>query len=111
LDRANEDENFMNCTINGDETWIYGYDVETKAQSSQWVWRTFPRPKKARQVRQNVKTMLTYFDGEGVVHHQFLPDGQTLNRWYYLDVLTRPRESTRRKKASVVEKQFMDPPP
>jgi hypothetical protein len=37
LDRTNEDDNFMNCIITGDETWVYGYDVETKAQFSQWV--------------------------------------------------------------------------
>jgi hypothetical protein len=61
LDRANEEDNFTNCIITGDETWVYGYDVETKAQSSQRVSKTSPRPKKARQVRSNVKAMLTVF--------------------------------------------------
>lgn len=28
--------------ITGAETWVYGYDVETKAQSSQWVSATSP---------------------------------------------------------------------
>jgi transposase len=32
------------------------------------------------------------------VHHEFLPQGQTVNRWYYLDVLKRLRESIRRKR-------------
>jgi histone-lysine N-methyltransferase SETMAR len=32
LDRANEDENFMNCVITSNDTWVYGYDVETNAQ-------------------------------------------------------------------------------
>jgi transposase len=42
--------------------------------------------------------MLTiFFYIEGVVHHEFLPEGQTVNRWYYLDVLKRLRESIRRK--------------
>jgi outer membrane lipoprotein-sorting protein len=35
--QSNEDENFLKNIITGDETWVYGYDVETKAQSSQWV--------------------------------------------------------------------------
>jgi hypothetical protein len=34
----------------GDETWIYGYDVESKAQSSQWRHSGSPRPKKARLI-------------------------------------------------------------
>jgi hypothetical protein len=57
------------------------------------------RPKKAHQVRSNVKAMLTiFFYAEGVVHHEFLPQGQNVNRWYYLDVLKRLRESIRRKR-------------
>ena len=48
--------------ITGDESWAYGYDIETKAQSSQWK-----RPKKALQVRLNVKVLLTvFFDCNGV---------------------------------------------
>ena len=30
LDRVNIDENFLKTIITGDETWVYGYDVETK---------------------------------------------------------------------------------
>jgi hypothetical protein len=36
------------------------------------------------------------FDTEGVVHHKFLCQGQTMNRWYYLEVLPRLRENVRR---------------
>jgi hypothetical protein len=38
-----------------------------------------------------------FFDIEGVVHHEFLRQGQTVNRWYYLEVLKRLRENVRRK--------------
>ncbi|KYN33855.1 hypothetical protein ALC56_11827 [Trachymyrmex septentrionalis] len=30
------DPNLLQRVITGDESWVYGYDVETKAQSSQW---------------------------------------------------------------------------
>src|SRR5215510_11789421 len=46
LDRANDDDNFLENIITEDETWVYGYDVKTKVQSSQWVSKTSPRPKK-----------------------------------------------------------------
>jgi len=48
LDRVSTDENFLKTFVTGDETWVYGYDVKTKAQSSQWVGHGLPRPKKAR---------------------------------------------------------------
>ena len=60
LDLANHDPEFIKTIITGDETWVYGYDPETKFQSSQWKHPESPRPKKARQVR-NVKVMLTCF--------------------------------------------------
>jgi hypothetical protein len=34
---TNEDENFMKRIITSDETRVYGYDMETKMQSSQGV--------------------------------------------------------------------------
>jgi len=33
--------------ITGDETWVYGCDVEIKMQSSQWMGKGSPRPKKS----------------------------------------------------------------
>jgi len=50
-----------------DESWVYGYDPETKAQSSQWKSPESPRPKKARQSRSNVKVMLTVFSNMKVL--------------------------------------------
>ena len=57
FDRSNTDENFLKNVITGNETWVYGYDVETKVQSSQWMGKLLPRPKKARQSRSNVKVI------------------------------------------------------
>ena len=35
LDLANHDPEFIKTITTGDETWLYGYDPETKFQSSQ----------------------------------------------------------------------------
>ena len=45
--------------ITGDESWMLGYDIETNAELSQWKRPEEPRPQKARQVRSNVKVLLT----------------------------------------------------
>ena len=85
LKNQNEsDPNFLSKVITGDESWCY----ETKQASSQWKTPTSPRPKKARQVRSNVKTMLiVFFDVRGIVHREFVPPGQTVNQQFYLEVL------------------------
>ena len=69
LNDVNDDPDLLERVITGVESWLYGYDIETKAQSFQWKHTESPRPKKARQVRSNVKLLLTvFFDNHGVVH-------------------------------------------
>jgi len=86
-----------------------GYDPETKQQSSQWKDPTSPRPKKGRQVRGKTMVMLlAFFVSEGIIHLEFAPDGQTINKEFYVEVLWRLRESVRRKQP---EKWRLDPPP
>ena len=33
MDSTNSDPDFMNTIITGDESWVYGYDPETKSLS------------------------------------------------------------------------------
>jgi len=61
LDCVSVVANFLKTIVTGEETWVYGYDVETKAQSSQWVWQGMPRPKKARMNRSTMKVILVVF--------------------------------------------------
>jgi len=97
--RAVDDPSFMSRVITGDESWAYGYDPETKQQSSQWKSPGSPRPKKARQSRSATKSMLiVFFDIRGIVHHEFVPEGQTENAEFYCNVLRCLREDIRRKR-------------
>ncbi|UYV71165.1 hypothetical protein LAZ67_8001971, partial [Cordylochernes scorpioides] len=106
LDSVRDNPNLLQSVITGDEAWVYGYDVETKAQSSQWKLPHEPRPKKARQVRSNVKVLLTvFFDCRGVVHHEFLPQGRTVNKEYYLQVMRNLRKAIRQKRPDLWRKK------
>ena len=54
--------------------------------------------KNGRQVRSTTKIMLlACFDSEGIVHHEYAPNGQTINKEFYLGVLRRLRESVHQK--------------
>ena len=49
-----------------------------------------PRPKKTYEVHLNVKILLTVvFDWNDVLYHEF---GRTVNREYYLEVMSRLRQ-------------------
>lgn len=64
------DTDFLTKVITGDESWCYGYNPEANKQSSQWKTASPPRPKKARQVKSNVKTMMVcFFYTNKIVQH------------------------------------------
>ncbi|UYV74130.1 CLCN3 [Cordylochernes scorpioides] len=74
-------------------------DPETKRQSSQWIERGEPKPKKARFTKSKVKTLLvTFFYINGLVHHEFIPFGRTINQEVYLGIMRRLREAVRLKR-------------
>jgi len=91
---ASNYETFLSRVITGDESWVYSYDPEAKQQSSRWKSTTSPRPKKARQVKSNVKSMIiTFFEVKGTVHKEFVPTGQSVNSRFYCDILRRKIKS------------------
>ena len=74
------------------------FDPETKQMSSQWSTSS-SRPKKARQVKSNIKIMLiAFFDIDGLVHHEFVPTGQTVSKEFYKTFLHRLRDAVRRRR-------------
>ena len=59
-----------------------------KTQSSQWKSPGSPHLKKVQQNLSKIKTMLTvFFVQEGVVPHEYVPPGQTVDKECYLDIL------------------------
>jgi len=97
-DLLERQDDILGRVITGDETWVYQYETETMRQSAQWKTDNSSRPRKFRQSKSRVKTMLlNFFDIRGIFHYEFVPTGQTVNHVYYLEVLERLREKVRRK--------------
>jgi hypothetical protein len=55
-----------------------------------WKTPTSLRMKKVRMSKSNVKAMMIVcFNSRGVIMTEWVPEGQTVNQKYYLEVLTK----------------------
>jgi histone-lysine N-methyltransferase SETMAR len=98
IEIADAAKNVFNKIITGDETWCFAYDPETKQRSSEWVGETSPRPKKLKFQKSRIKIMLIifFFDFQGVVQKEFVPEEKTLNAGFYKGVMDRLLKRTQR---------------
>jgi len=94
---SEESDEFLERVITGDESWIYEYDIELKSQSRVET-ETFAETKKNHgEANQKSKSCCWFFfDCHGIVHHEFAPEGQTVNAAFYMEVLKRLRDRVRR---------------
>ncbi|UYV64884.1 hypothetical protein LAZ67_3002276 [Cordylochernes scorpioides] len=98
LEMTRTDPEWKDKIITGDETWVYDYDPETKRQYAERRGQGEPRPKKSRILKSRNKVLLVAFlDNKGIVHHEYLPAGQTVIKEMYLDILRHLREEIRKK--------------
>ena len=95
---ANDDENILKNIIAGDDTWVYSYDVEIKPSLHNRSQKCHPDPEKHGKFGQMWRWCWLSLCFEGVIHHEFLPHGQTVNKEYYLEVIKRLWEAGRRKR-------------
>jgi len=87
---ADSDPDFFKKIVMGDETWCFAYDPTTKRQSTAWFGEASPRPKKLRFQKSCMKTMLViFFDWQGVIHKEFVLEGETISAVYYKGVMER----------------------
>ena len=70
----------------------YGEDAMGRTQVFDW-FRRFKRIEAKQRSRH-----WRFFYSEGIAHNEYAPDGQTINKKFYLVVLRRLRESVRRKR-------------
>ena len=93
---SEESDELLERVITGDESWIYDDDIELKSQSREWKNKESTRLKKSRKSKSKIKVMLLFFfDCHGIVHHEFAPEGQTVNAAFYVEVSKRLRDHVR----------------
>jgi len=93
LQNTENEANVLQNVITCDESWFFQYDTESKRQSMHWKSPSSPRQKKARQSKSKFKEIkIVFFFIWGIVQHDWVPEVQTVNQFYYKEVLTNIRE-------------------
>jgi hypothetical protein len=72
------DKKLFNKIITRDVTWCFAYDSRTNRQSSEWADEVSPRPKKLK-FQKHQHHVDHFFDSQGVMHKEFLPDEKRVN--------------------------------
>jgi histone-lysine N-methyltransferase SETMAR len=90
LQTCQDNRSFLDCIVTGDESWVFQYDPETKRQSMQWTFKVIIKAQKFRLQKSTIKIMLiTFFHKHGVIHKEFVPEGQKVNSSFYVEVIGR----------------------
>ena len=99
LEQLETEPNSLKRVVTGDKSWIFEYDLLTKRQSLEWKSALSPRPKKARVFKSKTMMMLIAFsDVHGIVHAEFLQQGQNINQHVYKNILRRLMRSVRKRR-------------
>jgi hypothetical protein len=97
----------LSRTVTGDETWVYHYTPESKAELMTWKHPHSPVKKKFKTVQPPGKLMATVFwDVHGVLLVDFRPPGPTINEAAYQESLKRFKEAIRRKRPGLLTKRL-----
>jgi hypothetical protein len=89
---ADVNKNFLTKLLREMRPGVLLMTPKTKRQNSEWVGETSPRPKKLKFQRSRIKIILIlFFDSQGVVHKEFVPEGKTGNAECLLKRISRVR--------------------
>lgn len=100
-----EGNDFLDLIVTGDETWVAHYTPEAKRQSLQWRHSTSPAAKKFKTTISGKKVMASVFwDSQGIILIEYLPQGQTINADRYCETLRKLRRAIQNKRRGLLTK-------
>jgi hypothetical protein len=100
-------EAFLSRIVTGDETWVFHYTPESKAESMASKHPHCPVKKKLKTVQSPGKVILVatvFWDVHGVVLVDFTPPGSTINAAAYQETLKILKEAIRHKRPGLLTK-------
>jgi hypothetical protein len=98
-------EEFLSIIVTEDETWVFHYTPESKAESMTWMHPHSTVKKKFKTVQSPGKEKADVFwEFHGVLLVDFTPPVSTINAATYQETLKRLKEAIRRKRPGFLTK-------
>jgi len=98
-----ERDDILSHIVTGDETWVSHITPESKQQSLHWKHTGSPKRKNFKQMFSTRKIMCTVFwDRQGVLLLEFLPQGTTINSAVYCETLNKLRRVIQNKRRGML---------
>jgi hypothetical protein len=91
-----EENDFLESIVTGDETWVHHFTSQTKQAGMQWKPPISPRTKKFKVRQSPGKVMaFAFWDAKGVIHTEFIPWGITCEwlLWWLHEAIRRDLDS------------------
>jgi len=103
-----EGDGVLNYIVTGDETWVPHITPESKQQSLHWKHTGSSKRKKFKQTISTRKIMCTVFwDRQGVLLVEFLPQSTTINSAVYCETLKKLRRAIQNKRRILLSATFL----
>ena len=98
-----EGDGMLSHIVTGDETWVSHITPEPKQQSLHWKHTGSLKRKKFKQMISTRKIMCTVFwDRQGVLLVEFLPQGTKINSAVYCETLKKLRHAIQNKRRGML---------
>ena len=94
-------EQFISRIVTGDEMWLYGYDPVTKANVDGMSSQRSISAGEATGCRSPISTKVVasvFYDGQGVIHIDYLNLGETVTTAHYITALSNLRQAFRHRR-------------
>jgi len=105
-----EGEGMLSHIVTGDETWVSRITPESKQQSSHWKHTGSLKREKFKQTFSTRKIMcIIFWDRQGVLLVEFLPQGTTINSAVYCETLKKLRHAIKKKSLRILSATILLP--
>ena len=88
LEKIKDDPNILRQIITGMKLGFSSMILKQRGKACSGRLQNHPDPRRCACQNQKIKVMLiAFFDQKGMVHHEIMPEGETINQHFYQPVL------------------------